>query len=526
MLIRSRIICQWESFSISRLIRLDPCSLFTYSFALSLITQLGNDVIIYYIRNQEIDTNSTISDNSQQFMTKPESTWSSLDLQLNMVACYLSAISISFIITSLLALQAYWNYLMEQLSRRQFISTWEYWTYLVLAILLIPVFPILAAVFSILKSDTSYQVDLPQLISSSLTFIIFLLGLRTQFGISKLIKTPTRNISQNQGKLKYFQDLNVWLIMSLFLWSISYVLLVIDKLFISQQFLGNSRFLIDFLSVNANFGRLFAYITLILIVYPDFSIDSSSSPKRQISKPMNFIKHDTPNLDELIYQCHTSVDSSTTSEKQSSTKLSKKNSKKLPLKKSINDDVLPISPVSQSSLIDEALQQQIVVELTRERTVEPAYMHAYINPHVPHRNNLQSPTPSNRPFSINSDLLAPLPSPNSDFGGINSRARNNSNQGRSLFFQNNSHQKIAPDSEEIINGTRSDQNNMNRINQGQNFVSINVNEQNDSQDVKRDQRNQKDRIHLVIDTNVRNNIGKQSNNEFLNPSMKYKNSFI
>ncbi|RIB23051.1 hypothetical protein C2G38_1931095, partial [Gigaspora rosea] len=109
---------------------------------------------------------------------------------------------------------------------------------------------------------------IPQLISSSLTFMIFLLGLRTQFGISKLIKTPTRIISQNQGKLKYFQDLNVWLIMSLFIWSISYLFLIIDKLFISKEFLDNSRFIIDFLSVNANFGRLFVYITLILIVYP------------------------------------------------------------------------------------------------------------------------------------------------------------------------------------------------------------------------------------------------------------------
>ncbi|CAG8474639.1 10606_t:CDS:2 [Gigaspora rosea] len=484
---------------------------------------MGNDVIMYYIRAQEVDTNST--ERSHLIMAKPESDWSPLDSQLNMIACYLGAISISFIITSLLALQAYWNHLMEQLSRRQFISAWEYWTYLTLAVILIPVFPILVVIFVIFKSNPSYQVDIPQLISSSLTFMIFLLGLRTQFGISKLIKTPTRIISQNQGKLKYFQDLNVWLIMSLFIWSISYLFLIIDKLFISKEFLDNSRFIIDFLSVNANFGRLFVYITLILIVYPDFPIDTSSSPKRQISKPMNVIKHDIPNLDELIYQSYVSVDISTTSEKQASSKLTKKNSKnsksKLPFSKSINDEDLPTFPLRQKSLIDEALQQQIVVEMTSERTVEPAYMHSYINPHVPHRNNLQSPTPSNRP---NSDLLAPLPSPNSEFAVSNNRFWNSNNQGRSLFFQNNN-QRIAPDSEEIINNsTRSDQNYMNRINQGQNFVSINVNEQNNLGDVKRDQYNQKDRTGLNIDTNVRNNTGgKQNDDELLH---KYKKGFV
>ncbi|CAG8647853.1 2204_t:CDS:2 [Racocetra persica] len=471
---------------------------------------MGNDVIIYYIRSQEVslNTNSTQSGISQQWiMIKPESMWSSLDLQLNVAACYLSAISISFI-----------------------------------------------------------TVDLPQLISSFLSFLIFLLGLRTQSGISKLIQTPTRNISQNQGKLKHFQDLNIWLTMSLFLWSISYLLLVIDRLFVpqSRQFFGNSRFLTDFLSITANFGRLFVYISLISIIYPDFPIDVSSAPKRQISKPMNVIKHDTPNLDELIYQCHAFVDLPTTSEKQSSSKLSKKNSKsKSPFSKSPpNDDDLPTSPLNQTSLIDDALHQQIVVEMTRERTVEPAYMHAYINPHVSHRNNLKSPTPSDRPFSLNSDLLAPLPSPNSDFAADN-KIRGNNNQGRSLFFQNNN-QKIAPDNEEIVNGAPSNQSHMNRTNRyakDQNFVSINVVEQNNLGNVKQnnlgnvkqnnlgnvkqnnlgdikqnnienvkqnnlgnvkgDQYNQKDRTdvnNVVIDTDIRNNIGKQNNNnEFLSP---------
>ncbi|CAG8503253.1 15828_t:CDS:1 [Racocetra fulgida] len=273
---------------------------------------------------------------------------------------------------------------------------------------------------------------------------------------------------------------------------------------------------------------------------------------------MNVIKHDTPNLDELIYQCHALVDLPTNSEKQSSSKLSKKNSKsKSPFSKSPpNDDDLPTSPLSQTSLIGEALNQQIVVEMSRERIVEPAYMHAYINPHVSHRNNLKSPTPSDRPFSLNSDLLAPLPSPNSEFAAdaANNKIRSNNNQGKSLFFQNNN-QKIAPDNEEIVNGAPSNQSHMNRTNRyakDQNFVSINVIEQNDLENVnqnnlgnvkqnnpgnvkqnnlenvkqnnpgnvKGDQYNQKDRtdVNNVIDTDIRNNIGKQNyNNEFLSP---------
>ncbi|CAG8463048.1 16658_t:CDS:2 [Cetraspora pellucida] len=70
----------------------DPCSLFTYSFILSLLTQLGNDIIIYYVRTQEMNSTQVFP-----ITNSTQSEWSSSDLQLNEVVCYLNAISISLI---------------------------------------------------------------------------------------------------------------------------------------------------------------------------------------------------------------------------------------------------------------------------------------------------------------------------------------------------------------------------------------------------------------------------------------------
>ncbi|CAG8510742.1 18563_t:CDS:2 [Acaulospora morrowiae] len=465
-----------SSFSPSLLIRLDPRSLFTYSLILAFLSQFTHDFLLCYLtygEGYDNDTYTSLANSGVNTM----SVSSELILE---VALYFGAASLGLIITCLFALQAYWSLVMGQLSRRQFTSTLEYRIYLVLAILMFPIFPILQFIF---HANTLHKELVPDLAFSIQSLVICLSSIRTQFGITTLINTPTRVtiLPQTHGKLVFFQDLNSWLIITLFIWNAPSLLLCVYTLFLQQNFLnGNlfSKFTIDFLSANSTFGQFIAYIILISVMYPDFSISPvHDSLKRAISSPYNVTKpktfdtsdFDIGNLHELNHHHHTVIDvphhdispvhsdsnssTSSLSEETSQTKSThskysatstshlrhkkKKHSKRQKSRRNSNGRIekktgdgfnrkrknteiaempTPTIPLTSmgGSVIEDALAQQIMVETQQDVVVEPAYMHAYINPHIPSPRYLR-PSES-RPASTNTDLLlAPLPSPYSDF---------------------------------------------------------------------------------------------------------------
>ncbi|CAG8709183.1 10038_t:CDS:2, partial [Acaulospora colombiana] len=377
-------------------------------------------------------------------------------------------------------------------------------------------FPILEFIFHSIVPNKEL---IPDLLFSCLSILICLLCIRTQFGITTLINTPSRNIilPQTHSKLIFFQDLNMWLTISLFVWNVPALFLCVYSLFIQPNGPnGNlsSRFIIDFLSANSTFGQFIAYIILISVVYPDFSTCPSSS-KRTISSPYNLTKPKIPdhsNFDvgefhemnhhhmtiDIPHQdtspVHSDSNSSTSSlsEETSQTKSShskysatstshlrhnkKRHSKRLKsrggsngrIEKSdgsfsrkrkktgevngIHTSTTPLMPMGGSA-IEDALAQQIIVETRKDVMVEPAYMHAYINPHIPSpRYPGPSTNPGSRPTSTTNDLLlAPLPTPYSEFavtkstnyhpsttgknGGSLSHHRNSGSHGNNSLFQ-------------------------------------------------------------------------------------------
>jgi len=182
---------------------------------------------------------------------------------------------------------------MEQLSRKQYVGIWEYWIYLVLAILLLPIFPILVYLFSHLIRNPKFKENISRLSASGIALLLcFIGGLRVHLRINELLKSKSRTISQNQGKLMYFQDLNIWLNFALFIWSASYLIISIDGMFFV---IIKTRFISDLLTVNVNFGELILYICIVSIFNPDFSI----KPKpRVISTPFD-VSRTNSNITEI-----------------------------------------------------------------------------------------------------------------------------------------------------------------------------------------------------------------------------------
>ncbi|EXX62059.1 hypothetical protein RirG_062210 [Rhizophagus irregularis DAOM 197198w] len=250
---------------------------------------------------------------------------------------------------------------MEQTSRKQQTGAWEYWTCLVLALLLLPIFPIIVYLFDALFENPKYKENVPRLSASGIALILcFIGGLRVHISIEKLLNLNTRPILQNSGKLKYFQDLNLWFNISLFIWSISYIIISIDGMLTS--FIITKDFISDLLIANANFGEFILYICLISIFNPDFSL----TPKQRIiSTPFDVIKTD--------------------------------------------------SSISVAEILGPDFDSQIRVETSQNIKIE----HAYINPNY----RPYSTTPPLSPISNGNVLLTPMPSPSSTFAVLNRNQR-------------------------------------------------------------------------------------------------------
>ncbi|CAJ0824257.1 9398_t:CDS:2, partial [Entrophospora sp. SA101] len=184
-----------------------------------LLIQLMYDITIYYI----IFKNSIIiTGNFEDILSND------VDIKLFQISKYLNSISLNFFISNLFLLQAFCNYLIEQLSHKKFSSVWEHQSFTILAILLIPLLPILEFVLTEHVDNNSLLIDkeiILGLIFGGLIFIITLLNIRINIKLNRLIKNNqfSRNIVMNQGKLIYFQDLNLWLIISLSILSASYI---------------------------------------------------------------------------------------------------------------------------------------------------------------------------------------------------------------------------------------------------------------------------------------------------------------
>ncbi|CAG8462470.1 11497_t:CDS:2 [Funneliformis caledonium] len=327
----------------SYLVRLEPRSLFTYTFLLALLVQLAHDVIIYYIQINEGYFKETI-------VEMPES---AKILQLNKLAKYLDSISISF---TMLSGVVSWKK-FPGVTMKAYVNIGYIW------------FPIIAYVFDALIQKPKILENVPRLSVSVIALILcFVGGLRVNFEVNKLLNLNSRHILNQQDKLKYFGDLNIWFNFALFIWSASYIILSFNGL-VSLKL---TRFISDILIAHVNFGGFILYICIILIVYPDFTIEQKPraiSTPFDVSKPNNGI------------------------------------------------DIAEIIAKKGPSGVEDLLMNQIIVETRQDVKVEQAY----INPYRSLSTTLPATPSSSNHLSM--DSLAPMPSPSSTFAG-NSKNKN------------------------------------------------------------------------------------------------------
>ncbi|CAG8530463.1 11704_t:CDS:2, partial [Cetraspora pellucida] len=128
-------------------------------------------------------------------------------------------------------------------------------------------FPLLQWLF---RYDDVYTEVVPQLAYGVMMFIIGLLGVRSHWRFTRLLRiTRSANASQLGIvlKLEYFKEMNRYLTWGLFIGSTSLIILCIDA-FTPQKYLNSHKFTIDILICHLNFTLWIVFVTLILIFYP------------------------------------------------------------------------------------------------------------------------------------------------------------------------------------------------------------------------------------------------------------------
>ncbi|GBB89503.1 hypothetical protein RclHR1_01620015 [Rhizophagus clarus] len=167
----------------------------------------------------------------------------------------------------LFLLQSFWNYLAKNLAKSSFMGSFEFKSYIIYAIFSVFIFPFLQYFF---RHDPLYTELIPQLAYSIFMFLIALFGLRSHKRFTNLL-ILTRKSSASQIniilKLEYFRDMNRYLTWSLFIGSISFLILCIDGL-TPEKYLNSHKFSADLLMCHINFSLWLVFVTLMLIFYP------------------------------------------------------------------------------------------------------------------------------------------------------------------------------------------------------------------------------------------------------------------
>ncbi|KAG1043124.1 hypothetical protein G6F55_012346 [Rhizopus delemar] len=201
-------------------------------------------------------------------ITKPELLWTKADKDIIIPTDYSLCIGFS--------LQTQVNN-----ERAKFMSSNEFKIYIAWTIVNIILFPVLQFNFSRNIYDFTYKEIMPQLVYGIELLIIAMLGVVSHFRFKRLLKNLKHEINGvfMTSRIQHYQDLNIVLSMTLFLFSISMVTLTADGLTQTKR-LNQSKFYADFLICNVNVLMAAIWVPVILILHPkngtrrSFALDS------------------------------------------------------------------------------------------------------------------------------------------------------------------------------------------------------------------------------------------------------------
>ncbi|KAI8991479.1 hypothetical protein BDF20DRAFT_904117 [Mycotypha africana] len=189
-----------------------------------------------------------------KIITKPEFLWNQADRDLVIPTDYSLCIGFSLQSGTLLLLQCFWNYLAKLVAKARFMSSKEFKFYIII-------------------------IHTKKLCHSSFTVALLLisfLGAVSHFRFKKLLSnSKDRNNAQFiTHRIRYFQDLNLILSVSVFIFSLCFVILSADGLS-RRKTISRSKFASDVFICNINIMSIVIWVIVILIFHPKSTVDEN-----------------------------------------------------------------------------------------------------------------------------------------------------------------------------------------------------------------------------------------------------------
>jgi len=263
-----------DAFSFKRLGQLR--TLFTYLFFMALAIQFTQDVIETHLIYNQGQTCIDLDGNCSNDL-KNSSLSSSPDHQLQISADYLNVTVMSLLTMCLFILQAFWDDLVERVTKQRFMQFWEYKFYCFTCAIALPLFPCLRLGLGFSPLENMKNL-IPQLIFAGMILVISILSFRTYLRLRRIIDDAGSKGTNNlKWKLAYFQDMNCLLTISIFIFSISLLLSSVDPL-LSTSIIQSNNFFTDLLETHMNLSILVWYVSSILIFHPYFAVLSATKP--------------------------------------------------------------------------------------------------------------------------------------------------------------------------------------------------------------------------------------------------------
>ncbi|KAI7902362.1 uncharacterized protein BX663DRAFT_435328, partial [Cokeromyces recurvatus] len=183
-------------------------------------------------------------------VTKPESLWTEADRVLVNPTDYSLCIGFSLQIGTLFLLQCFWKYLAKFVARAKFMSSREFKFYVIIDIY-----------------NFTFKEIMPQLVYEML--VISLLGGVSHFRFKKLLRNSKdqNDLQFITTKIQYFQDLNLILSVTLFIFSCCFIIISADGL-TNMKTMNRNKFLSDLFICNINSLCIVIWIIVILIFHP------------------------------------------------------------------------------------------------------------------------------------------------------------------------------------------------------------------------------------------------------------------
>ncbi|ORX62659.1 hypothetical protein DM01DRAFT_1403121 [Hesseltinella vesiculosa] len=234
-------------------------SICTVLMFLMMTAQVSWDAIFTYVKYKE----GYVLDGAVG-VQKPFLAYSPSNQNLSSIAAYIQSGAYSIESCLYFMLQCFWNYLSNAVAKKSFMSSFEFMSYIVWAIITLALFPILEWYYHF-NPKIEFILGIPY---GGQVFITALLGIRTHRRFARLVRNAKQTGANKTviSKLTYFKDVNFLMMVCQFSYSSSFFVFCIDGMLDGP--IAQNKFASDVILVNVNITALSLYVLFIAIFHP------------------------------------------------------------------------------------------------------------------------------------------------------------------------------------------------------------------------------------------------------------------